>query len=74
MKKCNIKDFGAVGDGRTDDTKAFQKAADYLGESGGEIYLGDGEYVVDGWNMPGHTTLIGNNSNHLWTTDAEGVV
>lgn len=38
----NIKDFGAVGDGKTVDTKAIQDAID----AGGTVYVPDGEYVT----------------------------
>ena len=31
----NVKAFGAVGDGKTDETKAFQAALDSLGKDGG---------------------------------------
>lgn len=38
----NVKEFGAVGDGKTNDTKAIQKAID----SGGCVYIPDGEYIT----------------------------
>lgn len=36
--KVTVKDFGAVGDGVTDDKEAIQKALDTIGKKGGEIY------------------------------------
>lgn len=47
----NVKDFGAVGDGRTDDTKAIQAAVDATGGSsygttGGHIYVPGGTYLI----------------------------
>ena len=41
----NVKDFGAKGDGATDDTEAFQKAinASYTGES---LFVPPGQYLI----------------------------
>ncbi|AUR88638.1 pectate lyase superfamily protein [Vibrio phage 1.172.O._10N.261.52.F5] len=41
----NVKDFGAVGDGVTDDTLAIQFALDSLPELGG-LYFPSGDYMV----------------------------
>ncbi|MGI9016711.1 MAG: glycosyl hydrolase family 28-related protein [Euzebya sp.] len=52
----NVKDFGAAGDGSTNDTAAIQSAIDYTrsrpfpgngGPAGGVVYLPGGEYVLD---------------------------
>jgi hypothetical protein len=44
----NVKSFGAQGDGITDDTAAFNEAAEYLGPlGGGVIYVPAGTYIVD---------------------------
>jgi hypothetical protein len=42
----SVKDFGAVGDGVTDDTAAIQAAHDSLPSSGGRIELSQGTYVI----------------------------
>lgn len=44
----NIKDYGAKGDGVTDDTNAFQAAAGF----NGYIYLPFGTYLVDTLTLP----------------------
>lgn len=44
----NLKDFGAAGDGRTDDTNAFRSAmAVIASNNGGTLTVPDGEYVVN---------------------------
>ncbi len=35
----NVRDFGAVGDGRTDDSEAFLKAAAAVNPAGGVLYV-----------------------------------
>lgn len=45
----NVKDYGAVGDGSTNDTSSIQAAADALRAVGrGTLYFPDGRYVVAG--------------------------
>src|SRR5437868_7588468 len=41
---ANIKDFGATGDGRTNDTDAIRAAYDSLGANGGTIVFPAGTY------------------------------
>lgn len=42
----NVKDFGATGDGVTDDTAAIQAAHDSLPSTGGTIYFPNGTYLL----------------------------
>lgn len=45
----NVKDFGAAGDGRTDDTIAIQSALAYIASrNGGVLRFPDGDYIVGG--------------------------
>jgi len=57
----NVRDYGAVGDGRTDDTAAFQKALDAAGQAGGGIvHAPRGNYFFAGHlNVPQAVTLAG---------------
>lgn len=46
METCNVKNYGAAGDGSTNDTAAIQKAIDYCAEQGGgTVLLEKGQYV-----------------------------
>lgn len=43
----SVKDFGAVGDGTTDDTAAIQAAIDYVtAVGGGTVFVPEGEYLT----------------------------
>ena len=43
----NLRDFGATGDGATDDAPAFQKALDALATAGGgTLFIPEGKYVI----------------------------
>lgn len=42
----NVKAFGAVGDGVTDDTAAIRAAVDALPTQGGDIFFPDGVYII----------------------------
>ena len=42
----NVKDYGAKGDGTTDDTMAIRKAVDNLNKKGGTLYFPKGTYIV----------------------------
>ena len=57
----SVKDFGAVGDGVTDDTAAIQAAIDSLsiGDVGGTVYLPIGDYSVDSLTHRNRVSLVG---------------
>lgn len=59
----NIKDYGAIGDGQTDDTKAIQSVIDRLkSEGGGEIFIPEGIYVAGELVLYSNMTLTGSGS------------
>ncbi len=58
-QSANVRDFGAKGDGLTDDTQAIQKALAAI-SSGGVVTLPAGAYIVSAaLNVPHGGTLIG---------------
>jgi hypothetical protein len=57
----NVRDYGARGDGTSDDTAAFQKALDAAGQAhGGTVFAGRGNYLFTGHLVvPDAVTLQG---------------
>jgi hypothetical protein len=55
----DIRKFGAVGDGKTDDTKAIQRALDAAGEIQGAVFVPPGIYLVADLRMRPCTALVG---------------
>lgn len=51
----NVKAFGAVGDGVTDDTAAFEAAS----IASGTVYVPEGTYILESANVTSNTTLVG---------------
>lgn len=59
-ESVSVLDFGAKGDGITDDTEAFQKALNSLGSRGGTVYAPRATYLFSGsLNIPQAVTLKG---------------
>ena len=58
---ADVQQFGAVGDGKVDDTAAFQAALDYAGGlGGGMVYVPEGHYAIaDQLVLPANVALIG---------------
>ncbi|HFE51903.1 MAG TPA: hypothetical protein ENK07_00540, partial [Bacteroidetes bacterium] len=67
-----VQDYGAKGDGQTDNTAAFQAALDAAGQTGGTVYVPAGWYRINGhlrvptgvelrgiWDVPHHTVSQG---------------
>jgi hypothetical protein len=69
----NVLDFGAVGDGVTDDTVALQAALDAA--AGGVLFVPEGQYIVsETLYIPAGTALCGEGKYSLWTNDVQGTV
>lgn len=55
----SVKDFGAVGDGTTDDTAAIQAAIDSLSVSGGTVFIPQGIYRARGIQTKRLVNILG---------------
>lgn len=59
MPHIDIRWFGAVGDGITDDTVAIQAALDSVGVDGATVYFPNGIYLVTTLGPKNNTLLVG---------------
>lgn len=56
----DVREYGAVGDGATDDTVAIQAAMDAVGVNGGQILVPPGTYLIsDSLILPEGCSLVG---------------
>lgn len=55
-KEVNVKDFGAKGDGKTDDTAAFKKA---IGRGKVKVIIPEGIFITKGIKLPSYTIFTG---------------
>ena len=63
----NVKDFGAVGDSITLDSKSFQEAIDRAAlEGGGTVYVPPGNYLLGTIQLRDHITLLLENGSTIW--------
>lgn len=60
--QVSVKNFGAVGNGTTDDTAAFQSAIDYLGKrGGGTVFVPAGTYSLKPIFLKPFVSIVGEN-------------
>lgn len=55
-EEVSVKDYGAIGDGKADDTEAFKKA---IGRGRVIVRVPEGTYLTKGIKLPSWTCLIG---------------
>lgn len=65
----NVRDYGAVGDGKEDDTKAFKDAVKAAEADGLPVYVPAGEYLITSTIKLNSVTLYGYDSG-AWTADS----
>ncbi|MGE9295825.1 MAG: right-handed parallel beta-helix repeat-containing protein [Puniceicoccales bacterium] len=58
----NILDFGAVGDGKTDNTLAIQAALDHAAELRCSVLVPEGRFLTSTLKIPSYCGLVGNPS------------
>ena len=58
-KEFDLRDYGAVGDGRTSNTEAFRKAIEATAEEGGRVIVPNGIWLT------GPIRLLSNTALHL---------
>ena len=68
----NVKDYGAVGDNKTDDTEAFKKAVSEAEKDGLPVYVPAGTYIISDTITLKSVTLYGYESG-AWTADDCGL-
>jgi len=59
QEHINLREFGATGDGKTDDTKAIQRALDAAGEVRGVVFVPPGVYLCAELQMRPNIALVG---------------
>ncbi|MBN1673511.1 MAG: right-handed parallel beta-helix repeat-containing protein [Kiritimatiellae bacterium] len=60
MTGYNVRDFGAKGDGKTDDTAAIQRAIDQAAQAQGTVYVPEGVFLSSTLALRPNTGLLGN--------------
>ncbi len=65
----NIRDFGAKGDGKSDDTPALRSAMEQAEKGNGTVYFPSGTYCIHPVKIPSHITLRGDSN---WAYENKG--
>ena len=72
----NLKDFGAKGDGKTDDSNALTSALNHLeNNGGGKLLIPEGRYYTEGvFDVPGNVTIEGVDGQTYFTRDDQSMM
>src|SRR5688500_9726292 len=67
MSSHNVRTFGAVGDGKSNDTEAIQRAIDVCASAGGgTVYVPPGDYLTGTLTLKSYVTLHLSSGATLW--------
>lgn len=72
-RAVSVQDFGATGDGVTDDTSAFQAALDYADTNGLATFVAKGSYLVTGLTAAARQVILGEDVNRTKIILSSGV-
>jgi len=61
QKSINVMDYGAIPDGSTDNTLAFQKAVDLASSQGSLVHIPAGKFLIKGSIYLTGVALVGEN-------------
>lgn len=71
----NVKDYGAKGDGITDDTSPVQMAIDEAGKHGGVVYLPPAKYLIKGnLQLRSGVSIIGSANMPQYSDPLKGTI
>lgn len=74
-RTVSVKDYGATGDGSTDDSASFQNAINACQGNGLSLYVPDGKYKLNGLIISSSLTMFGNgNSSELYTVSNAAMI
>ena len=67
----SVMDFGAVGDGTTDDTAAIQAAVNALNSAGGgSLYVPSATYLITQITLKSNVSIVGNGNSSIFKVKA----
>lgn len=65
-ESVSVKDFGAVGDGVTDDTSAIQAAINYASANSKSVFIPDGTFLLDKLTFVDPTGIYANRGQNIF--------
>lgn len=73
-ESISVKDFGATGDGSTNDLAAIQAAINSISATGGSVYFPKGTYFIDGPSTDSSGIIVSSSNIKLYGDGASSVL